>query len=219
MPEAQPSKPERWKSAEEIMYNILVTLSMEYRTPITVVKGYSDLLLTESVGPLNKKQTKMVTNINQISSDLLESINQLLVTQQASIGVIQLELEVVNIKQLVPIYPDYFALDIPDTLPPIEADKQYLQMVFKDLVNEIINRCEISGNKSATFKATMQNKNLIIRISAKGKNLTYFGDEQANPTLFVSNAVIEQHGGHFDIKKSDDTLEFIITLPVAPQTS
>jgi len=56
----------------------LSVASHELRTPMTVIKGYSEFLLTEKFGPLNEKQKDFQKKIFTNTQSLLELVNDLL---------------------------------------------------------------------------------------------------------------------------------------------
>ncbi len=66
------------KVFDEAKDDFMAIASHELRTPMTVIKGYTDLLLSESFGRLNKRQKNFTSYIQESSNDLLLLINDML---------------------------------------------------------------------------------------------------------------------------------------------
>lgn len=59
--------------------NTVSILSHELRSPITVIRGFAEMLLRDMVGPLQAEQHELVTAIHDRAGDLAQIINQSLV--------------------------------------------------------------------------------------------------------------------------------------------
>ncbi|HET6763658.1 MAG TPA: HAMP domain-containing sensor histidine kinase, partial [Longimicrobiaceae bacterium] len=71
--------------AHEAKATFLGTVSHEFRTPLTAVQGFADLLSDEASGPINEAQRHQVERIRSASDHLLGLIDEILqfATQQA----------------------------------------------------------------------------------------------------------------------------------------
>ena len=79
----------------------LGTISHEFRTPLTAVQGFADLLTAEAAGPLNDKQRNSVDRIRGASDHLLTLIGEILTFAQQQSGRSELRLREVDIAAVV----------------------------------------------------------------------------------------------------------------------
>ncbi len=79
----------------------LGTISHEFRTPLTAVQGFTDLLTAEVPGPLNEKQRHQVERIRAASDHLLELIEEILTFAQQQAGRSELRLREVDLAAFV----------------------------------------------------------------------------------------------------------------------
>jgi signal transduction histidine kinase len=79
----------------------LGTISHEFRTPLTAVQGFTDLLTAEVPGPLNEKQRHQVERIRTASDHLLELIEEILTYARRQAGRSELRLREVDLAGFV----------------------------------------------------------------------------------------------------------------------
>ncbi|HEV2147005.1 MAG TPA: GAF domain-containing sensor histidine kinase [Longimicrobiaceae bacterium] len=79
----------------------LGTISHEFRTPLTAVQGFTDLLTAEVPGPLNEKQHHQVERIRAASDHLLELIEEILTFARRQAGRSELRLREVDLAGFV----------------------------------------------------------------------------------------------------------------------
>jgi signal transduction histidine kinase len=92
---------ERLSELSQMKANFVSNISHELRTPLTHIKGYVELLVSESLGPITAEQ-KHALQVSQQSAARLEGlINDLIMFSLASRGELSLKLEAVDIARLV----------------------------------------------------------------------------------------------------------------------
>jgi signal transduction histidine kinase len=79
----------------------LGTISHEFRTPLTAVQGFADLLTDGGAGPLNDKQRHDVARIRGASDHLLTLIEEILTFAQQQSGRSELRLRDVDVSAVV----------------------------------------------------------------------------------------------------------------------
>ncbi|HEX7241571.1 MAG TPA: ATP-binding protein, partial [Longimicrobiaceae bacterium] len=79
----------------------LGTISHEFRTPLTAVQGFADLLTDEAAGPLNEKQRHQVERIRGASDHLLALIGEILTFAQQQSGRSELRLREMDVAAVV----------------------------------------------------------------------------------------------------------------------
>jgi signal transduction histidine kinase len=86
---------------DETKEEFFATLSHELRSPLTSVREAAHLLRDGVPGPLNAKQTRLVTLISRSTDRLLRLVNQILELSRLRAGVLPLARETVDVAQVV----------------------------------------------------------------------------------------------------------------------
>jgi hypothetical protein len=89
------------EEADRAKSTFLGTMSHEFRTPLTAVQGFTDLLTEEVVGPLNEAQKHQVERIRAASDHLLELIEEILAFAQQQAGRSELRLREADLAGVV----------------------------------------------------------------------------------------------------------------------
>jgi signal transduction histidine kinase len=91
---------QRLNELSQMKANFVANVSHELRTPLTHVKGYLELLVTESLGPLTEEQRHALA-VSQKSSGRLESmIEDLIMFSLASRGEMSMKQEPIDIERI-----------------------------------------------------------------------------------------------------------------------
>lgn len=89
------------KTLDDAKDAFIANVSHELRTPATAVKGYSDLLISNSFGELNEKQTGFAQKIKHNTDWLISLLNDILETTKLEGNQISFNFEAVNMKELL----------------------------------------------------------------------------------------------------------------------
>lgn len=151
--------------------NFVANISHELRTPLTHVKGYIELLITETLGPLTEEQRNAL-DVSQRASGQLESlINNLIMFSQTERGDITLNLAPVDIAKLAGIVINLsrtnasnhkvtLELTTAENLPPVRVDEQKINWVLHQLVDNAIKFTRGGGEVKVDIRP--QEGNLIM---------------------------------------------------------
>ncbi len=154
---------------ERIKNEFISTVSHELRTPLTSIKGYADLLVSSSaaarLGELNPTQQRFVEVIQSNANRLDHLVKDILEISRIETDRIKLELESVNLIDVINEVavsfegqsvqkPMNFSLDLPDSLPPVWADKSRVVQVMVNLL-------------SNAWRYTPENGDIILRASRR----------------------------------------------------
>ena len=91
---------ERVSELNQLKANFISNISHELRTPLTHIKGYIELLVSESLGPLTEEQ-KHALEVSQQSTNRLETlIGDLIMVSLASRGELSIKQDPVDICRL-----------------------------------------------------------------------------------------------------------------------
>jgi len=87
--------------ATELKSQFLANMSHELRTPLNAINGFSDLLLTEELGPLNETQREFLDSILRNGTHLLGLINSVLDLSKIEAGRMVLALATCDLRELI----------------------------------------------------------------------------------------------------------------------
>lgn len=136
--------------------NFVANISHELRTPLTHVKGYVELLATESLGALNDGQ-KNALKISQRAAGRLESlIDNLILFSLAARGEMTLRLASVNLNKVAGEVISYsrpkandrnviLDFNIRPDLPFVQADEEKISWAILQLVDNAIKFTPVGG--------------------------------------------------------------------------
>jgi signal transduction histidine kinase len=84
---------ERAEAASRAKSDFLSMMSHELRTPLTGILGYTEVLETEVIGPVNDRQRESLERIRQCSGHLLELIEDVLTFAQVEAKALKVQME------------------------------------------------------------------------------------------------------------------------------
>lgn len=141
---------ESYKKLEALDHEKDVFMNMaahELRTPMTIIRGYADILLDGGSGAINEAQKKLVENMYKSSESLIALVNDLLDLSRIDAGKMELKYEVCDIKELVKATFEGFGtlmdkknmnFTLKETLDPNYAfttDRAKLTLLFNNLIS------------------------------------------------------------------------------------
>jgi signal transduction histidine kinase len=171
-------------------YDLLASLAEELRTPLTSIAGYTDLLLGGSVGNLVETQRSFLQRVRANTerlSALLEQIIQLAVIGEAT--PVLPDTEPLDARELVESAVHTVItrlqdknlrldMDIPDQLEPLAMNREALQQILTNLLN---NACQSSPRNG--------------RISINVRSETFSSLDYELPTHFIHIAISDSGDG------------------------
>ncbi|HSG43746.1 MAG TPA: HAMP domain-containing sensor histidine kinase [Anaerolineales bacterium] len=162
---------ERVSELSQLKANFISNISHELRTPLTHVKGYIELLISESLGPTSDEQKHALQVSQQASNNLEGLIEDLIMVSLASRGELNVKLEDIDIRRIVSLAVKSFAdkakhreielkTDIDDNVPFAQADSQKIGWVLGQLIDNGIKFTSTGGSVVVSLKR--EGENLII---------------------------------------------------------
>jgi signal transduction histidine kinase len=160
---------ERVSELSQLKSNFVANISHELRTPLTHIKGYVELLVTESLGPITEEQ-RHALQVSQHSTNKLESlIEDLIMVSLASRGELSIKQENVDIHRLGNLAIKANASKaqergvslnalFDENLPLVQADPQKISWVLNQLVDNGV-------------KFTPSNGRVLLNVKREGENL------------------------------------------------
>ncbi len=164
---------ERLSELSQMKANFVANISHELRTPLTHIKGYLELLITESLGSISEEQ-RLGLEVSQRASIKLESmIDDLIMFSLATRGEMSMKLDKVDIRRLISLAVKsamskaeergvQLALDAAEVLPEVQADPEKIGWVVNQLLDNAIKFTPSGGRVVVSIK---EEGNNLIQIS------------------------------------------------------
>ena len=162
---------ERVSELSQLKANFVSNISHELRTPLTHIKGYVELLVTESLGAITDEQ-RHALQVSQQSTGRLEAlIEDLILFSLASRGELRILHETVDLRRLVNLSIKAVTSKAEDRgvslnvildedVPPVQADPQKIAWVLNQLLDNGIKFTPSGGRVVVNVKR--EGENLII---------------------------------------------------------
>ena len=242
--QAAPVSPSPVSSDREI----IISIAQELRQPMSSIIGYTDLLLGESVGLLGAMQRKFLERVKASSErmgGLLEELIQVssLDGGQMSLNPVMVDLNAVIddavSSMIAQLSEKNIALrvDLPDELPPIQADLEALQQILSNLLQNASLATPADGEIALRARVEAKENEpsfLLLQVTDQGggippeelprvfsrlyraDNVLIQGIGDTGVGLSIVKTLVEAHGGRIWV---DTELErgsaFSVLLPLA----
>jgi len=159
---------------DEMKTNFLANVSHEFRTPLTSIRSFSELLLSYQEDA--DVQREFVGIINAESERLTRMVNDVLDITKIESGTMDWQMAVLNVGELLheaarvhsPLIEKQnltFREDIALDLPPIYGDKDRLQQVIANLLN---NALKFTPRGSIELSARQEGDDVLIAVKDSG---------------------------------------------------
>ncbi len=229
--------------ADRAKSEFVSTVSHELRTPMTSVKGYVDLLLMGSAGPLTEMQEKFLKTVQTNANRLSSLVNDLLDISRIEMGRMELHRKPVSIEDIISQVVDImrpkteeknqelYAI-LPDSLPKVYGDGDRLVQIIINLVGNSHKYTRPGGKiwiyayvrhevmyiavKDTGIGIAPENRKKIFeRFYREDSDLVH---EEAGTGLGLSItlSLIQMHGGDLNVESELGVGSiFTFTLPLA----
>lgn len=231
------------KNLERQRADFYAMVTHDIKTPLTVIRGYIDLILTDKGSQLDSETLGMAEGIKRSCGNLSEIVDKILTISRLEGGNIALNEEFEDIGKLVKeLSQNYAAMaadkgisfkeDIKEGLPLIAVDKIYLQRAVNNLVQNAVNYTRKGGTVSVRVEpASGGDESLVISVEDTGPGIypeerkKIFDKYYRSPStadikgsglgLAIVKAVAEAHGGRVEVQsKIGKGSTFQIFLPI-----
>jgi signal transduction histidine kinase len=211
----------------------------ELKTPITPILAAAELLLEEIREP---PLDNLVKSISRSAANLNRRIDELLDMARSEVAMLSVNPEPTDLSILIreivgemtPVAQNSdqsLVLEMPQTLPLVDADKDRIRQVLLNLVNNAIKFTPRMGKISV--KATWDVANLVVSVSDTGPGMTAEQQEHLFEPyyrvadtrqklsglglgLYLSKSLVELHGGRIWVEsEKNHGTTFSFSLPLA----
>ena len=163
---------EKLRELDKAKDSFLSIVSHEMRTPITVIRGCGEFLLSEEFGKLNKKQTTFVKRIAGRSKDALKFANDVLEISRLEANRMEFNFKSFDIKDFIKdvlsdfkIVCENKKLDLSfsiaqDVKLKLKTDYEKLKRIISNLINN-------------AYKFTSKGDKIFVKVCKYGKNKNF----------------------------------------------
>lgn len=151
--------------------NFVANISHELRTPLTHIKGYLELMVTESLGNISNEQRHALQVTQRATAKLEGIIEDLIMFSLASRGEMSMKLDKVNIRRLVTLAAKSASpkaeergvqvlVSAKENIPSVQADAEKIGWVISQLLDNGIKFTPSGGSVMISLKE--EGRNLIL---------------------------------------------------------
>ncbi len=216
-------------------------VSHELRTPMTSIKGYTDLLLMESVGELNDGQEKFLSIVRNNIDRLTMLVDDLLDISRIESGRLELTPQPMSLEDAVGRVVTSMearadekglrlASQLPSDLPPVQADPDRVAQILTNLVGNACQYTSSGGEVAVSAEARDGMVQVVVRdtgigISPKDRERIFDrffradspevqGTSGTGLGLPIVKSLVEMHGGEIWVESDlGEGSRFNFTLP------
>ncbi|MCD4800610.1 MAG: PAS domain S-box protein, partial [Methanococcoides sp.] len=169
---------EELKSLDQMKDRFLSNVSHELKTPLTSIKGYTELIYDESLGTLTEQQKEMERTVLRNANRLKRLVDSLLYISRVQSGNVQYLFEPVSVVEIVEMTLQDLKIqiedkklivekDIADNIPIINGDRDKLTDMLTNIVDNSIKFTPESG----LLKFTIEEEDEFIHIVLKDNGI------------------------------------------------
>jgi PAS domain S-box-containing protein len=217
------------ESANRAKSEFLATMSHELRTPLNAIIGFSEIIGTETLGPVGSVRYRdYADDIHASGQHLLDLINDILDLSKVESGMDELHEEDVEtpeiahsvlrlVQQRAQKQGVALALELPHDPPNLRADRRKLKQILVNLLANAIKFTEAGGTVALEIRCG-QDSGYVFQVTDTGigiaredipKALAQFGQVDSTHSrrhegtglgLPLTKALVELHGGTLELE-------------------
>jgi len=226
------------KKSERLKTEFMNIAAHELKSPVTPIKGYLDLIISDSE---TSKKIKNWASISLRNSErLLRLVNDILDVSRLDSDTMRFDMGKLNIADIInEIAEDMkpaienrnleFKTHIPDNLPNILGDRHRLSQVLRNIIG---NAIKFTDNGYISIDAKKEEDSILISVEDTGTGISneelkkifskfyqaYTGNDRNNEGtglgLFICKEIVEKHDGKIWVEsKLRKGSKFLIKLP------
>ncbi|MBP9812733.1 hypothetical protein KBC86_05085, partial [Candidatus Gracilibacteria bacterium] len=163
---------EKLKEIDNNKDNFLAIASHELRTPMTIIKGYADLFLQNTLGPMTENQSRYMKKIFESTEGLIELVNNILDISKIEAGRMEVKIGKVVIRDVVHTSLEGFykiceekgiVIELEDNLQVEEmnTDEQKFRLILTNLLSNAYKFTQTGG----VIRVSLSNTKKLLTIS------------------------------------------------------
>ncbi len=218
---------------EEIRKKLIANISHEFKTPLTIISGYSQLMLDDVKDPENKKNMELIISESERLSDL---VHEFLELSRLESGNITLNKVDVDVKELIKSELDKLSMKINENNIKVDtkftgnqiikADKKQITKVIENILTNAIKF--VKGKNVIKVRTYSKDEYFYYEVYNSGDNIkdkdlenifnSYYKDKSTRNKegtglgLTIVKAIVTLHDGTCEVKNVKDGVKFIIGI-------
>jgi two-component system, OmpR family, sensor histidine kinase KdpD len=233
------SHAEAERQSETLKSALLDALAHDIKTPLTSIKAAATGLLA---APRNGADLELLTIINEETDRLVQLAAEVVAMARIEAGKLHLERRAVAVDEIVSgaladLHPAWKGrpcqIEVPEYLPPVDADPEFAQQVVKQLVD---NALKYSPEATPIrVSARLDGARIVIGVADRGPGIDEtetgrifdkfyrgrshrFSVKGTGMGLSIAKGIVEAHGGGIWVESEPGQgSAFYISLPVHPE--
>lgn len=230
-------KPETSQTTE-----VISTVSHQLKSPLSVIKGYVDVLLSEEVGSINSKQEEYLEDALSNIERMKELVQKLLDVSRIEQSRVDLEPEPANLEEVVEESREEFldlakaknseiTLNIAGEIPQMEFDSLRVKQVVNNFISNALNYTQKRGEINLELKRegdevvlccedngvgiSEEEQDEIFKKFYRGEEASTMASEGSGLGLYISKGIIEASGGRIWVEsEKGEGSTFCFALPI-----
>ena len=196
------------ESANQSKSQFLANMSHELRTPLNAVLGFSEVMMSEIMGPLgDRRYHEYAKDIHDAGSHLLDIIDDILDMSKIEAGHFDLDAQWIDVADLVGETLRLIGArrareggltivrEIEPNLPPLYADLRSVKQILLNLLGNAV-KFTPSGGKVTVAARLLPSRGLALSVSDTGLGIAAQDIPQAlKPFGQIERALSRRHGG------------------------
>ena len=230
----------REKEIDRMKSEVWSIVAHEFRSPLTSIKGYLELVLNGEAGEINEEQRKFLKTVESNVESLEQLVNDFLGFEKIDSGRIKMHWEELDTKSLIEETVKKFAplakekslqmvVDL-DEAAPILGDRQLFQQMLNNLVS---NAIKFTNDGEVGVRLYLEGERDVIEVWDTGVGIPkdelgkvgekFFRASTAKDAvvegsglgLAISREIIRKHGGQMLIESvPGEGSRFIVSMPL-----
>lgn len=228
-------------ATDEEDMDFIALAAHELRGPITVIRGYLDVLRPEIDGLMNPEQRQIFDRLDVSANRLSSYVSNILNASKYDRRHLKLHLREDNLDQIYALVADDLALraktqgrilnvTMPEDLPTVAADRNSLSEVMANLVDNAIKYSHEGGQ--VVVSAGVDGQRVFFRVQDYGIGIPssvvgnlfskFYRSHRSRQTvagtglgLYISKVIVESHGGRVGLTSTEgEGSIFYFSLPL-----
>jgi len=234
---------QRLVELNEFKNRFLGTTAHDLRSPLTIVKGWLDVMLDGLLGEIIPEQTQALETMQRSCQRAIFFINDLLDVSAIESGNLRIQKKPVNLTEFLTREHEgihllarrksiEFKLDLGPDLPEMQLDPDRISQILHNLVSNAIHYS--FSDTAITLNARRRENEVVISVSDQGQGIPpedlpglfrEYGRASTKPTggekstglgLAIVKRLVEAHGGRVNVESQPGQgTTFRFTLPLA----
>ena len=213
----------------------------ELRGPITVIRGYLDVLSFELQDTFTPEQHELFQRLIVSSNRLSGYVNNILNTSKYDRRHLKIHLDEVSLASIYDTIRDdmqlraqsqhrLLSVDLPETLPTIAADRSSISEVLSNLIDNAIKY----SNEGGAVRVQASQDGAFVKVSVVDTGIgmpatvvsnlfhKFYRSHRSRETvagtgigLYICKAIVESHGGKIEVSSTEGAgSTFSFTIPI-----